>query len=163
MIIAKNDNLPNIRRKYKGKKIVFCSGTFDLTHVGHVLFFEDCKKLGNILVVTVGSDEAIKKNKGDQRPILNEKTRLKMISSLKPVNYCLLEKNTNKHPLSHLDLTLKHLRPDIYVINNDAFNVPYRKKIAKKYNVKLVILNRWCPPEFNDISTTNIIEKIRNI
>jgi len=163
MILTKYSELKKIRRENSDKKIVFCSGTFDLTHAGHVLFFEDSRKVGDLLVVTVGSDAMIKKNKGDKRPILNEHLRLKLVSSLKPVDYCLLEMKTKDHPLQHLEYTFKDLRPDIYVINQDAFDIPFRKKLAKKYKIKLVVLNRWCPPEYDNISTTKIIEKIKNI
>ena len=161
-IITYND-FPKIRKRYRRNKIVFCSGSFDLTHAGHVLFFEDCKKLGEILVVVVGSDKMIKRNKSPERPVLNESIRLKTVASLKPVDFCVMEKTMRKHPLGHLTEAFKKLRPDFYAINKDAFDIPYRKMIAKKFNVKLVILDRWCPPAFEDISTTKIIEKIKNL
>lgn len=160
--LLKNADLPKIREKYKDQKIVFCSGTFDLVHAGHILFFEDCKKLGDILVVSVGNDVMIKRNKGDRRPILNEQVRLKIISSLRPVDYCILEKTIRKNSLAHLEFVFKKLNPNVYVINEDAFDISYRKRVTKKFNVNLVILNRWSPPEFNDISTTKIIETIKN-
>ena len=84
-----------IRKEFSDKKIVFCSGNFDLTHVGHILFFEDCKKQGDILVVGVGGDEIMKINK-DNRIILNEKVRLKTIDSLKPVDFCFIDDVSNK-------------------------------------------------------------------
>ncbi|MDP3881866.1 MAG: adenylyltransferase/cytidyltransferase family protein [Nanoarchaeota archaeon] len=157
-------DLPGIREEYKDKKIVFCSGSFDLTHVGHILFFEDCKKLGDILVVGVGSDNIVKKNKGDKRPILNEFIRIKTIDSLKPVDYCLLDFVSNKdNPLYFLDVALKELKPDIYVINEDAFDTPYREELCKRLNVKLSILPRSCPPEFEGISTTQIVDKVKSL
>src|SRR3989338_4598654 len=80
-----------LRNKLRGKKIVFCSGIFDITHAGHVLFFEDCKTYGDILAVAVGSDAIIRINKGPARPVLNEHLRLKMVDSLKPVDYCFID------------------------------------------------------------------------
>lgn len=46
MSIIAPESLADLRRQpaLQGKKIGFCSGSFDLTHAGHVLFFEDCKK-----------------------------------------------------------------------------------------------------------------------
>lgn len=162
MTIIDHKELQSIRQKHAGEKIVYCSGSFDLTHAGHILFFEDCKKRGDVLVVAVGHDNAIKNLKGKIRPILNEHIRLKTVASLKPVDYCFLDIVANGHPLSFVnDHVFQHLQPDVYVINTDAFDIPYREEASKKYNVELVILKRWCPSEYQDISTTNIISKIR--
>lgn len=157
--------LPELRKKYSGKKIVFCSGSFDLIHAGHALFFEDCKKHGDILIVMVAADHVLKKNKGDGRPVMNQHVRLKMIDSLKPVDYCFLDKVSPKdeEPLACLDVIIGELKPDVYVINEDASNIPYRENMVKKHGTKLVILPRTAPKEFEEISTTKLIEKIRNL
>ena len=160
MLIQYQD-LPKLRKKYQDKKIVYCSGTFDLTHAGHILFFEDCKKFGDLLVVGIGSDAEIKKNKGPDRPILNEDIRLKTILSLKPVDYCLLDRGTHKDKHWQVNHVLKHLRPDAYVVNTDAFDIPSRKKIAEKYGVPFKMLKRSCPPSFKNISSSGIIKKIK--
>lgn len=164
MAIINPEKLPKIREKFKNKKIVFCSGSFDLIHAGHILFLEDCKKLGDILVVGVGSDILLKR-KGNKRPILNERIRLKTIDSLKPVDYCFIDNFSKKeHPLFILDSVFEKLKPDVYVINEDAFDIPYREEAAKKFNVKLVILKRWSPNDWGEpISTTKLIEKIKNL
>lgn len=162
MIIKYHKDLFKIREKHSRGKIVFCSGSFDLTHAGHILFFEDCRKLGDILVVGVGGDKIIRINKGMDRPILNEYVRLKTIDSFKAVDYCFLDDVSSKtKPFASVELALKQIRPNIYVINDDAYDIPYRKNIANKYGVKLVILKRRCPPQFKNISTSNIIKKIK--
>lgn len=164
MALIKYKDLPDIRKKYKDKKIVFCSGSFDLTHAGHVLFFEDCKKYGEILVVSVGSDILINKFKSTNRPVLNQHIRLKMVNSLKPVDIVFMNKSTpEEHPQADTEVAFRNLRPDVYVINKDASDIPYRKMLAKKYGVKLVILNRRCPKEFDNVSTTSIIDKIKSL
>lgn len=155
------EDLTSIREKDKDKEIVFCSGAFDLTHAGHVLFLEDCKKHGDLLAVGVGSGAGIKE-KGKGRPILNKYLRLKMVSSLKPVDYAFLIPDVDvSYELEKIKYTLEKLRPDKYVINSDASDIPYREKISEECQVKLIILERSCPPEFENISTTQIIEKIK--
>ncbi len=162
MICKNYEDLPAIREKYKDQKLVFCSGSFDLVHAGHALFFEDCKKLGDILVVGVGSDQLLVW-KGKDRPVLNQYVRLKMIDTLRPVDYCFLDESTlSDHPQTVLEETFKRLKPDVYVINEDASDIEYRKSMVEKYGVKMVILPRTCPPEFENISTTKIIEKIKS-
>ena len=59
--------LENLR---KGKKVVFTNGCFDILHAGHVHYLNECKKLGDILVVGINSDGSIRRVKGEKRPIL---------------------------------------------------------------------------------------------
>jgi len=156
------EDLPGIRTRHKDDIIVLCTGSFDLTHAGHILFLEDCKKLGDLLVVGVGPDTEINKNKKGNRPILNEHLRLKMIDSLRPVDYSFITPlSSGKNWLNPLREIFEKLSPDIYVINSDAEDIAGRKKILKDFNIKLKILDRWAPQEFEDISTTRIIEKIK--
>ncbi|MEK7559864.1 MAG: adenylyltransferase/cytidyltransferase family protein, partial [Patescibacteria group bacterium] len=135
---------------------------FDLTHAGHVLFFEDCKALGDMLVVGIGGDESVKNYKGPARPIINEHMRVKMVSSLKPVDFCFVTSAVKiNDPLYDMTNMLGSLKPDIYVVNEDAFDLPSRKQLADKSGAKLVVLKRTCPAEFDSISTTKIIEKLK--
>lgn len=165
MAIISINNLSRLREKFKDKKIVFCSGSFDLTHAGHILFFEDCKSLGDILVVMVGSDAVIKKNKGDKRPILNEHIRMKTIDSFKQIDYCFLDNLSHecKHPLDLFKKVFESLKPDFYAVNQDGSDITYREKLAEEYNIQIKILGRTCPNEFDNISTTKLIEKIRSL
>ena len=39
MILEELIELQDLREKNKDKTIVYCSGSFDLLHVGHILFF----------------------------------------------------------------------------------------------------------------------------
>ena len=162
MIIQQKD-LSRIRKKHRHQKIVYCSGAFDLPHIGHMLHLEYCKKLGDILVVNIAPDKDIKKNKDPKRPILDEKIRLKTISSIKPVDYCFLSKHspTGKPQLYQLESILRCLKPDIYVINKDSPSIiPEIKKLCRNLDIKLVIAKRKFPQSFKDISTSKIIEVI---
>jgi len=164
MICSNYKCFPIIRKRHINERLVFCTGSFDLVHSGHVLFFEDCKKFGDVLMVGVGNDSIIEKLKGKNRPILNQHVRLKMIDSLKPVDYCFLDESTNRdHPLKLIEEAFKKLRPNVYVINEDAFDIGYRRMLAKKYGIKMVILKRIAPSKFEGISTSKIIEKIKRI
>lgn len=133
-----------------------------MTHAGHVLFFEDCKNYGDILVVGVGNDYILGVNKGRNQPFFNQHVRLKLIDSFKSVDYCFLDESGEKnHPLDIVKETFKNLKPDIYIINDDAINIQHRKRLSLKYGIKMSILKRSCPSEFNNISTSNIIKKIK--
>ena len=87
-----------------------------------------------------------------------------MVDSLKPVDYVFI--NTlpkNPDPLYTIKFTFENLKPDIYVINDDAFDIEHRKKLCEEMNVELVILPRYCPEEFDNISTSKIIQKIKEL
>ena len=165
MAIVTLRDLENIREKHKSQKIVFCSGCFDVTHAGHVLFLEDCKKHGDVLVAMVGSDAVVTSAKGVGRPVFNEHLRIKIVDSLKPVDYTLLDYPLldAPHPLHFIDVAIEKLKPDIYAINSDAKHIPYRKDFSKKHGARLIILDRLAPPEFDGVSTTKIIEKIKSL
>lgn len=166
MAIILYNELSLLREKHLGKKIIFCSGSFDLLHAGHVLFLEACKELGDFLVVAVGPDADIRNNKGKNRPIHNEKIRLKVIDSLKPVDYSFISAplEPNSHWLSPLRKIFEHLKPDMYVVNYDGGGMEYRKELAREHSIPFIILelDRNAPP-YEGISTTAIIEKIRGL
>ena len=136
--------------KEKGKKIVFTNGCFDLLHVGHISSFKEAKKYGDILIVAVNSDKSVKENKGDLRPIINEKDRIEMVSSLEMVDYVVLLNDKNPSKL------ISELQPDISIKGEDWKDktVP-EKKIVESYGgeMKFIKLNP-------NHSTTSIIEKV---
>jgi len=78
----------NIKKQHK--KIVLVGGCFDILHPGHVIFLEKAKKVGDILFVLLESDEKVKKIKGANRPIHNQKMRAKVLSVLCCVDYIVM-------------------------------------------------------------------------
>ena len=57
----------------QGKKIVHCHGVFDLLHIGHIRYFEQAKRMGDVLVVTITEDGYM--DKGPLRPAFTEALR----------------------------------------------------------------------------------------
>lgn len=165
MIAITYKDLPYLREKHRDKKIVFCSGSFDLLHAGHALFMEDCKNLGDILVVAVGPDKDISKNKGMGRPIVNEGARLKLVSSLRTVDYAFISNSSlpDAHWLSPIEEIFEYFKPDIWAVNNDGGELEYREALALKLGIQFVVLKRVAPPEYEGISTTSILKKISDL
>ncbi len=85
------EDLREIRNaKYLCSKVVFTNGCFDILHAGHVLYLDEAKSLGDILVVGLNSDASVKRLKGPTRPINNQYDRALVLSALKSVDYVLI-------------------------------------------------------------------------
>lgn len=97
----------------KEKRIVFTNGCFDILHRGHVTYLAEARKLGDLLVVGLNSDESVKRLKGPERPINNERDRQYVLSQLKPVDF--VEIFSEDTPLN---LILK-VRPKVLVKGGD--------------------------------------------
>jgi rfaE bifunctional protein kinase chain/domain/rfaE bifunctional protein nucleotidyltransferase chain/domain len=107
------DNLKKISKKLKkrNKKIVLCHGVFDLLHIGHINHFEEAKKYGDILVVSVTANNFV--NKGPGRPAFNEINRIKALAALKIIDYVVLSKFPTALSV------IKELKPNIYCKGQD--------------------------------------------
>lgn len=148
--------LKNIREDYKrkGKKVIWTNGCFDILHAGHVNYLRKAKELGDYLFVGLNSDSSIKKLKGEDRPINNEKHRTEVLSGLSFVDYItVFDEQT-------VENCLKELRPDVYVKAGD-YDIDKmhqgERKIIESYKGKFAFI-----PVVHNLSTTEIIDKIRN-
>lgn len=101
----------------QNKKIVHCHGVFDLLHIGHIRYFENARRMGDVLVVTVTADQYV--NKGLNRPAFTENLRAEAIASLTCVDYVAI----NQWPTTEEMLRL--LRPDIYAKGSESKNFVY--------------------------------------
>lgn len=82
--------LINWRKTVKDKKTVLVGGCFDILHPGHVIFLEKAKKVGDILIVLLESDQKVKKLKGVNRPVHNQRERARVLSALSSVDYIVM-------------------------------------------------------------------------
>ncbi len=95
------------------RRIVFTNGVFDILHYGHVDYLTKAKKLGDILIVGLNTDSSVKKFKGKNRPIQNEKDRALILAALRPVDYVILFSEETPERL------IKMIKPDILVKGAD--------------------------------------------
>ena len=134
----------------KGKKIVFTNGCFDIIHAGHVDYLERAKKLGDILVVGLNSDDSVKRIKGKKRPINPQEQRAKVLSSLKPVDYVVIFEEDTPEKL------IKAIKPDVLVKGGDwPIEKIVGKEFVESYGGKVLTI-----PFTYNVSTTEIIKKI---
>lgn len=93
--------------KASGKKIVLCHGVFDLVHPGHITHFQEAKKMGDILVVSVTAAEYVRKGPG--RPYFNDEMRMRFLAAIECIDYVILSESYTA------DDMIEALEPDLYV------------------------------------------------
>ena len=79
--------LVSLLKGKKKKRVVFTNGCFDILHAGHVTYLERAKKMGDLLVVALNTDESTQRLKGPTRPINLLIDRARVIAALESVDY----------------------------------------------------------------------------
>lgn len=148
----KTETLTNLKKiisrlKKNNKKIVFTNGCFDLIHPGHIKILTSAKKKGDVLIVGLNSDRSIKAIKGKNRPILNQKARVQILSAITPVDYLIIFDQKTPYQI------IKKIKPTIIVKGQDW---PKDKIIGREFANKLISVKLTA-----GYSTTKIIEKIK--
>ena len=98
--------------------IVYTVGTFDLLHVGHLALLNQCKSLGNILVVGVASDAVVNMYKPNV-PVVPLEQRVEMLEALSCVDIV--------RPYYQLEYVsgCKEVGADIFVVGEDWGKKPH--------------------------------------
>ena len=86
-IITETELLEKIKSLSASQKIVMTNGCFDILQPGHVANLEQCKALGDILVVAVNDDDSVRRLKGEQRPINPVLQRMQVLAGLSSVDF----------------------------------------------------------------------------
>jgi cytidyltransferase-like protein len=98
-------------------------------------YLEKASQHGDVLVVGVDSDEKIRRRKGPDRPIVDEKERTQMISHVRGVTYITL-----KQPSETKWELIKAVRPDILIATAETYTSEEVKELEKLYCGKVVVL-----------------------
>ncbi len=136
--------------KKLGHKIVFTNGCFDILHLGHITYLEEAKAKGDILVVGLNSDDSVKRLKGPERPIKDEKSRASILAALSSVDVVIIFEDDT--PIS----LIKAVQPDILVKGGD-----YKKEqivgadFVERTGGQVVII-----PFLEGHSSTDLINKL---
>ncbi len=100
--------------RFKGHKLVFTNGCFDILHLGHIDYLANASDLGDELIVGLNSDASVKKlGKGNSRPLQDEVSRAKIIASLHFVSAVVLFNETTPQNI------IEFVNPDILVKGAD--------------------------------------------
>src|SRR5215813_4986937 len=73
-----------------GRRVVLANGVFDLLHVGHVRYLEEARALGDLLIVGVNGDAAVRRLKGPGRPLMPAAERAEILAALRAVDHVVV-------------------------------------------------------------------------
>ncbi len=139
------------RQKRNGKSVVFTNGCFDLLHPGHIHSLEAARRLGDILIVGINSDESVRVLKGEDRPLIPELERAEILANLECVDGVLVFEELTPQKV------IAALLPDILVKGSDwPGNQIVGREEVEAAGGKVVLIDNM--PGY---STTEILKKIR--
>jgi rfaE bifunctional protein nucleotidyltransferase chain/domain len=98
------------RARATGSRIVLTNGVFDLLHVGHLRYLRFARAQGELLVVGINADRAVRK---PGRPLVPDTERAELVAALDPVDFVIIFGEPTAAALLAL------VRPTVYVKGAD--------------------------------------------
>ena len=131
-------------------KTVWCNGTFDILHPGHIQLFKVARSLGDRVIVATDTDEKIKKDKGDDRPVNDLSYRVAMLEAIKYIDVVLTFGDRKE-----LEGLIQLYSPDILILGDDWRNGDV---VGRKYAKEVRFL-----PRVGGYASSNIVKRIHNL
>lgn len=108
-----------------GQVVVHCHGCFDIVHPGHLRYLQFAKQQGDVLIVSLTSDDAIEKSDGT-RPYIPQEYRAENLAALECVDHVVIADG----PTAEVIIT--SLRPDIYIKGKEYEDSQHAGFLAEK-------------------------------
>lgn len=102
--------------RVQGRRLVFTNGAFDGLNSGHIVFLREARRLGDVLIVGVNSDESLRRRNG-HGPFNPEEERLSAVAALDSVDHAILFDEDTPSAL------IREIRPHVHAKGGD-----YREK-----------------------------------
>jgi D-glycero-beta-D-manno-heptose 1-phosphate adenylyltransferase len=152
--ILSPDHLARWRQaaRQAGRAVVVTNGCFDLIHIGHVTYLEAARAQGDLLLVGVNGDQAVRELKGEGRPLNPEADRAAVVAALASVDAVVI------FPETRAVHFLQAAQPNIYVKGSDYTLTtldPDERKVVEQGGGRIVLL-----PFVPGKSTTGLIQKM---
>ena len=117
-------------------KKVFVSGCYDLLHSGHVEFFQQASRFGD-LYVGIGSDATYLEYK-HRKPMFPQEERLFMVRNIKAVKEAYINEG---HGVIDFIPTLDIVKPDIFVVNAEGGSEE-KRRLCEERGIEYIELQR---------------------
>ena len=139
------------------KKKVFVSGCYDLLHSGHVEFFQQASRYGD-LYVGIGSDATYLEYK-HRKPMFPQEERLFMVKNIKAVKDAHI--NEGSGVIDFLP-TLDKVKPDVFVVNAEGGS-DEKRRICKERGIEYVELQRTPHAGLKARSSSGLKKALSNV
>ncbi len=151
-LLAHRDLLAVIdEHRRRSHRIVFTNGCFDVLHRGHVTYLRQARKLGDVLVVALNSDDSVSRLKGPERPVNPLTDRAGVVGAIECVD--LVTAFSQDTPAELIEL----VRPEIYAKGGDYTpEMLPETPIVERLGGEVHVLDY-----LSDHSTTAIVRRIR--
>lgn len=120
-----------------GAKNVAVSGCYDWLHSGHVRFFEEASRYGD-LHVFLGSDTTIAELKGAGHPQFSGQERRFVVASVRHVAAAHISSGSGMLDFAE---DVEALGPDYFVVNEDGHK-PSKEEFCRERGIEYVVLKR---------------------
>lgn len=140
------------RLKAEGQVVSFTNGCFDILHPGHVTYLNFAREQGDVLVLGMNSDASVKRNKGDDRPIVCEQDRATVLAGLECIDYVVPFDEDEPREL------IAALLPDVLVKGEDWAHYVSGREEVEAAGGKVVLAKM-----VEGRSTTNVIGRILEV
>lgn len=154
-VVAWSDLL-RLRDKWMRQQriVAWTNGCFDILHVGHLHCLEQAKRFGDILVVGVNTDAAVRELKGPGRPVFPVDERMRLLAGLVTTDYVVEFSGVTP------EAALLELKPDVDVKGEDyappsGKPMPERR-VIESYGGRIEFI-----PLLPGLSTTAAIESLQ--
>lgn len=134
-----------------GSTIVLANGCFDVLHVGHIRYLRGARAEGDVLVVAVNGDDAVRQLKGEGRPVMPADERAEIVAAIEGVTFVTVFDTLTVEPV------LRALHPDVHAKGTDytTETVPERAIVAE-YGGRVAIVG-----DPKDHSTTEVLARMK--
>lgn len=135
---------------------VFVSGCYDMLHSGHVAFFKDASRYGD-LYVGIGSDATIEALK-NRTPVYSERERLYMVKAIRYVTDAYI--NEGSGMMDFVD-TVDRVKPDFFVVNSDGGS-DEKRAFCQERGIQYIELERIPDENLKARSTTSLRKEVKS-
>ena len=142
-------------RKYRlnGKRVVLTFGAYDIIHLGHVLYLEKARALGDVLIVRVTDDATVRQAKGPERPINKQEDRAMVVAAFESVGHVIIFNEEDC-------VLIEAFQPDVCVYSQTS-----KKTMDDRLGQQALVAAQGgeivCLTEFFERHTSDIIQEIR--
>lgn len=151
--------LANVKiAKKTGQKVGLVQGSWDLFHLGHLRYIMKARALCDFLVISMDSDEKIRKRKGPTRPVIPEKERFEFIKLLNIADAIVIKEADE--PKWHL---IKTVKPDVLVVIKENYTDEQIEKL-QQYCGEVAVLPRQAKTSTSDkIRQITLASRLRKV